>query len=121
MGQGGDRGLYGGAEMGASLPAVALGPGRSAVVVTAGEHHTCALLVRCGGNGSGLMMIRQEQTWQHLDTTHQPQPHQHSDRHCCCVWVGASTDWRCLTPMSPSCSLPCLASLRCPSPCRLSI
>ena len=46
MGQGGDRGVCGGAEMGANLTAVALGPGRSAVAVSAGGSHTCVLLVR---------------------------------------------------------------------------
>ena len=60
MGHDGDRGLCGCAEMGANLPAVALGTGRSAVAVSAGEYHTCALLVRCGGHGSGLMMIRRK-------------------------------------------------------------
>jgi len=34
------------AEMGANLPAVDLGPGRTAVVVSLGSRHTCALLVR---------------------------------------------------------------------------
>jgi hypothetical protein len=48
--------LCGGAEMGANLPAVDLGSGRSAVAVAAGFRHTCALLVRCGGEGSRLMM-----------------------------------------------------------------
>ena len=38
--------MCGGAEMGASLPAVALGTGRSAVAVTAGAYHTCVVLVR---------------------------------------------------------------------------
>jgi alpha-tubulin suppressor-like RCC1 family protein len=39
----------------ASVPAVDLGPGRSAVAITAGASHTCAILdegsVRCWGNG----------------------------------------------------------------------
>jgi len=52
MGQGGDIGLCGGAEMGANLTAVALGPGRSAVAVSAGSGHTCVLLVRLGEGGS---------------------------------------------------------------------
>jgi len=39
-------GLCGASEMGTSLPAVALGTGRSAVAVSAGTYHTCALLVR---------------------------------------------------------------------------
>jgi len=38
--------LCGGAEMGANLPAVDLGSGRSAVAVYAGNGYTCALLVR---------------------------------------------------------------------------
>jgi len=46
MGQGGDGGLCGDAEMGANLPAVDLGSGRSAVAVSVGSVHTCALLVR---------------------------------------------------------------------------
>ena len=57
VGQGGDRLLWG-AEMGEYLPAVDLGTGRSAVAVSAGGHYTCALLVRFGGEGSGLMMVR---------------------------------------------------------------
>jgi len=52
--------VCGGAEMGTNLPAVALGPGRSAVAVSAGGSHTCALLVRRGGSGSGLMMMRRK-------------------------------------------------------------
>ena len=43
--------MCGGAEMGANLPAVDLGSGRSAVAVDAGDDHTCALLVRCEGRG----------------------------------------------------------------------
>jgi alpha-tubulin suppressor-like RCC1 family protein len=43
-------------EMGASLPIVALGPGRTALQVTAGEFHTCARLdngtVKCWGLNS---------------------------------------------------------------------
>ena len=46
MGQGGDGGWCGDAEMGAYLPAVDLGPGISAVAVGAGYYHTCVLLVR---------------------------------------------------------------------------
>ena len=42
--------------MGEYLPAVALG--RSAVAVSAGHTHICALLVRCGGERSGVMRIR---------------------------------------------------------------
>ena len=34
------------AEMGANLPAVDLGPGRTAVSVSAGGAHSCAVLVR---------------------------------------------------------------------------
>ena len=49
-------GLWGCAEMGEYLPAVALGG--SAVAVSAGYYHTCVLLVRCGGEGSGGMMMR---------------------------------------------------------------
>ena len=60
MRQVGDRGLCGGAEMGASLPVVSLGPGRSAVAVSAGFAHTCVLLVRKGSSGSGLMMMRRK-------------------------------------------------------------
>jgi len=47
-------------EMGASLPAVDLGPGRTALQVTMGQVHTCARLddgsVKCwGGNDSGQL------------------------------------------------------------------
>jgi uncharacterized repeat protein (TIGR01451 family) len=47
-------------EMGANLPAVALGTGRTATAITAGAAHTCALLdngtVKCwGGNGTGQL------------------------------------------------------------------
>jgi len=42
-------------EMGANLPAVDLGPGRAARAITAGFHHTCAILddatVKCWGYG----------------------------------------------------------------------
>ena len=46
--------------MGDILPTVALGAGRTAVAIAAGEVHTCALLddatVKCwGGNGSGQL------------------------------------------------------------------
>ena len=55
-------GLWGGAEMGEFLPAVALGTGRSAVAVSAGSSHTCVVLVRSGleglGSGSGVMIIK---------------------------------------------------------------
>ena len=43
--------------MGANLPAVDLGSGRSAVAVAAGSAHTCALLVRCGGEGCRSMIM----------------------------------------------------------------
>jgi hypothetical protein len=46
MGQGGDGGWCGDAEMGANLPVVDLGPGRSAIAVVAGDVHTCVLLVQ---------------------------------------------------------------------------
>jgi alpha-tubulin suppressor-like RCC1 family protein len=47
-------------EMGDSLPTVALGTGRSAVAITAGDAHTCAVLddatVKCwGNNGTGRL------------------------------------------------------------------
>jgi hypothetical protein len=47
-------------EMGASLPAVDLGPGRTALQITAGQDHTCARLddgsVKCwGGNDFGQL------------------------------------------------------------------
>ena len=37
-----------GAEMGANLPAVDLGPARTAVSIALGEWHTCVILVSCG-------------------------------------------------------------------------
>jgi len=40
------RSLLLSAEMGTNLPAVDLGPGRTAVAVSAGYYHSCALLVR---------------------------------------------------------------------------
>jgi alpha-tubulin suppressor-like RCC1 family protein/outer membrane protein OmpA-like peptidoglycan-associated protein len=44
-------------EMGAALPAVDLGPGRTATAIAAGAHHTCALLddatVKCWGHNAG--------------------------------------------------------------------
>jgi alpha-tubulin suppressor-like RCC1 family protein len=48
------------AEMGAALPAVSLGPGRTALEVSAGDHHTCARLddgtVKCWGrNDAGQL------------------------------------------------------------------
>jgi alpha-tubulin suppressor-like RCC1 family protein len=54
-----DRG-DGPGEMGANLPTVDLGPGRTALQVTAGNAHVCARLddgsVKCwGGNGNGLL------------------------------------------------------------------
>ena len=56
MGQGGEGGLCGGADMGANLPAVELGSGASAVAVSAGYYFTCALLVSRGGEGTWLRM-----------------------------------------------------------------
>ena len=49
-----------GGEMGDSLPAVSLGPGRTAVAIAAGSGHTCAILdnatVKCwGGNSAGQL------------------------------------------------------------------
>ena len=55
--QGGDWRVRGGAEMGANLPAIELGTGRSAVAVSAGFYHTCVLLVRCGGEGLGSQFM----------------------------------------------------------------
>ena len=54
-----DRG-DGAGEMGDAPPAVALGTGRTAVSITAGSYHTCALLddrsVKCwGGNNYGRL------------------------------------------------------------------
>ena len=46
MGQGGNGGWCGDAEMGVYLPAVDLGPGISAVAVVVGASYTCVLLVR---------------------------------------------------------------------------
>jgi len=43
---GADSRFFTRAEMGANLPAVDLGPGRTAVSVSAGFGHTCAVLVR---------------------------------------------------------------------------
>ena len=59
LGNTGDRGDAGG-EMGDALPAVALGTGRTATAITAGENHTCALLddatVKCwGANARGQL------------------------------------------------------------------
>ena len=52
LGDTADRGV-GAGEMGDSLPAVALGTGRTAVAITSGSYHTCALLddasVKCWG------------------------------------------------------------------------
>ena len=49
-------------EMGSNLPAVDLGSGRTALAVSAGDEHTCAVLddgsVKCGGwNGEGNLGI----------------------------------------------------------------
>ena len=57
LGDTNDRGTASG-QMGASLPAVDLGAGRTAKAIACGAHHTCAILdndtVRCWGtNGSG--------------------------------------------------------------------
>jgi alpha-tubulin suppressor-like RCC1 family protein len=59
-------------EMGAALPAVALGTGRTATAITAGQNHTCALLddstVKCwgyagyGALGSGNQLNRGDET-----------------------------------------------------------
>jgi hypothetical protein len=53
-----DPGRCLGAEMGANLPAVDLGPGMTAVSIAAGESFTCAILVglerRNGGIGSTI-------------------------------------------------------------------
>ncbi|MCB1017084.1 MAG: carboxypeptidase regulatory-like domain-containing protein [Acidimicrobiales bacterium] len=59
LGDTADRGDQAG-EMGDALPAVALGTGRTALAVSAGSHHTCALLdtlaVKCwGANGGGQL------------------------------------------------------------------
>jgi hypothetical protein len=64
--------LCGGAEMGANLPAVDLGSGRSAVALDAGLLHTCALLVRCWGEGSRLRMMRKVRgVWSAIPDTEQ--------------------------------------------------
>ncbi|MDG0815897.1 RCC1 domain-containing protein [Bdellovibrio svalbardensis] len=57
LGQGNGNSLgWGGGQMGDSLPAINLGTGRSAVQITAGYSHACALLdnstVKCWGEGS---------------------------------------------------------------------
>ena len=58
LGQGSTTNLGDGpGEMGDSLPAIALGTGRTATAITAGANHTCALLdngtVKCWGSGAG--------------------------------------------------------------------
>ena len=53
------------AEMGELLAAVDLGDGRTAVSVSAGAHHMCALLVRCVWEDSswGLVCLRGILRW----------------------------------------------------------
>ena len=88
MGQGGDGGLYGGAEMGANLPAVDLGSGRSAVAVATGSHHTCALLVRCGGEDYRvIMMLKGRGAWSAIPDSEQSQISclRARERHCSCA------------------------------------
>ena len=67
------------AEMGANLPAVDLGDGRTAVAVSAGYTHTCAILVRfrCGSSGGGNlqnMAIEPNNQINHLAAEPQPPP-----------------------------------------------
>ena len=88
MGQGGDGGLCGGAEMGANLSAVDLGSGRSVVAVYAGMYHTCALLVRCRGEGCRLMMMRKGRgVWSAIPDTEQshPRPLREGESNCSCA------------------------------------
>jgi hypothetical protein len=88
MGQGGDGALCGGAEMGANLPGVNLGSGRSAVVVYAGSDHTCALLVRCRGEGCRLMMmLKGRGAWSAIPDTEQShtRPLREGARICSCA------------------------------------
>jgi len=44
-----------GAEMGANLPAVDLGPGRTAVSISLGDIHSCVILVRSGAGMEGIV------------------------------------------------------------------
>ncbi len=66
LGDTADRG-DGPGEMGVNLPAVDLGPGRTATAITAGEVHTCALLddatIKCwGANGFGQLGLGDTET-----------------------------------------------------------
>jgi hypothetical protein len=44
-----------GAEMGANLTAVDLGPGRTVVSIALGDSHSCAILVRSGVGQEGML------------------------------------------------------------------
>ena len=113
--------VWGGAEMGEFLPAVALGTGRSAVAVSAGFGHTCVLLVRCGlkGSGSGMMMMR----WNGRGGGDMIPTQLKAVAKCCetprRVFKGAWTARLCFPPATRMRSLAREASFTCSSPGRL--
>ena len=109
----------GAAEMGEFLPAVALGTGRSAVAVSVGSGQTCAVLVRCGleGSRSSVMM------WWKGSGDRSVIPTQLTAAAVRCktpilhrVFKGAWTDHLFFPPATLTCSLAREASVTCSSP-----